>query len=235
MLGAVGAPATWVLSNHDVMRHPSRYGRTAARSWMANARYEPDGALDLDLGTRRARAAALLMLALPGGAYVYQGEELGLPEVEDLPESALQDPIWERSGHTDRGRDGCRVPIPWSGQTATYGFSPDDATAEPWLPQPGDWAGLSVEAQTGGPTSMLELYRTALRVRRYHPALGDGTMTWLEAPEGVLSFSREPGFVCVVNLSTEPYELPAHSELLLASGPLEEGVLGPDQAVWMAV
>ncbi|CAM5264347.1 hypothetical protein SVIOM74S_02775 [Streptomyces violarus] len=101
MLGAVGAPATWVLSNHDVMRHPSRYGRTAARSWMANARFEPDGSLDPELGTRRARAAALLMLALPGGAYVYQGEELGLPEVEDLPESALQDPIWERSGHTD--------------------------------------------------------------------------------------------------------------------------------------
>ncbi|MGW0374667.1 glycoside hydrolase family 13 protein [Streptomyces coeruleorubidus] len=235
MLGAVGAPATWVLSNHDVMRHPSRYGRTAARSWMANARFEPDGSLDPELGTRRARAAALLMLALPGGAYVYQGEELGLPEVEDLPESALQDPIWERSGHTDRGRDGCRVPIPWSGQKAPYGFSPAGATAAPWLPQPADWAGLSVETQTGDPASMLELYRTALRVRRDHPALGDGTMAWLDTPEGVLAFSRDPGFVCVVNLSTEPYELPAHSGLLLAGGRLEDGLLGPDQAVWLAV
>ncbi|MDG9709353.1 glycoside hydrolase family 13 protein [Streptomyces sp. DH10] len=235
MLGSVGAPATWVLSNHDVMRHPSRYGRTAARSWMANARFEPDGSLDLELGTRRARAAALLMLALPGGAYVYQGEELGLPEVEDLPESALQDPIWERSGHTDRGRDGCRVPIPWSGQAAPYGFSPDDTTADPWLPQPADWAALSVEAQTGDPASMLELYRTALRIRREHPALGDGTMTWQDAPEGVLSFSREPGFACLVNLSTEPCKLPAHSELLLTSGPLQDGLLGPDQAVWLAV
>jgi alpha-glucosidase len=224
-----------VLSNHDVMRHPSRYGRTASRSWIVNARFEPDGPLDLALGTRRARAAALLMLALPGGAYVYQGEELGLPEVEDLPESALQDPIWERSGHTDRGRDGCRVPIPWSGQVAPYGFSPAGATAEPWLPQPADWAVWNAEAQTGDPASMLELYRTALRIRREHPALGDGTMTWLDAPEGVLSFRREPGFVCVVNLSAEPYELPAHSELLLAGGPLDDGRLGPDQAVWLAV
>jgi alpha-glucosidase len=235
MLGTVGAPATWVLSNHDVMRHPSRYGRTALQRWIVNARFEPDGPLDLDLGTRRARAAALLMLALPGGAYVYQGEELGLPEVENLPEAALQDPIWERSGHTDRGRDGCRVPIPWSGQAAPYGFSPARATADPWLPQPSDWAALTVEAQTGDPASMLELYRTALRIRREHPALGDGTMTWLDAPEGILAFSREPGLTCVVNLSAEPYELPAHSQLLLSSGPLEDGVLRPDQAVWLAV
>jgi alpha-glucosidase len=236
MLGSVGAPATWVLSNHDVVRHPSRYGRPSpARRWVANETYRAEGPLDLDLGTRRARAAALLMLALPGGAYVYQGEELGLPEVEDLPESALQDPIWERSGHTDRGRDGCRVPIPWSGQSAPYGFSPAGATAEPWLPQPADWAVWSAEAQTGDPASMLELYRTALRIRREHPALGDGTMTWLDAPEGVLSFRREPGFLCVVNLSAEPYELPAHSELLLAGGPLDDGRLAPDQAVWLAM
>ncbi|MFJ7291157.1 glycoside hydrolase family 13 protein [Streptomyces collinus] len=232
MLGAVGAPATWVLSNHDVMRHPSRYGRAAERSWTVDTRYEPEGPLDLALGTRRARAAALLMLALPGGAYVYQGEELGLPEVEDLPESALQDPIWERSGHTDRGRDGCRVPIPWSGPAAPYGFG---TGAKPWLPQPDDWAGLSVEAQTGDPASLLELYRAALRIRRDHPALGDGGMTWLDTPEGVLAFGREPGFVCVVNLSGAPYELPAHTALLLAGGPVEGGVLEPDQAVWLAV
>ncbi|MFF9028196.1 glycoside hydrolase family 13 protein [Streptomyces iakyrus] len=232
MLGAVGAPATWVLSNHDVMRHPSRYGRAPGRSWTVDTRYEPEGPLDLALGTRRARAAALLMLALPGGAYVYQGEELGLPEVEDLPESALQDPIWERSGHTDRGRDGCRVPIPWSGPAAPYGFG---TGAEPWLPQPDDWAGLCVEAQTGDPASMLELYRAALRLRRDHPALGDGGMTWLDTPEGVLAFRREPGFVCVVNLSNAPYELPAHTALLLAGGPVEGGVLEPDRAVWLAV
>ncbi|MFF4211142.1 glycoside hydrolase family 13 protein [Streptomyces sp. NPDC001796] len=235
MLGAVGAPATWVLSNHDVMRHVSRYGRRTVKRWLANERYEPEGPLDLELGIRRARAAALLMLALPGGAYIYQGEELGLPEVEDLPESVLQDPIWERSGHTERGRDGCRVPIPWSGHTAPFGFSPEGASAAPWLPQPADWGERSVEAQTGDETSMLELYRRALRVRREHPALGDGTLVWLDAPAGVLALRREPGFVCVVNLSSEAYRLPDHTSVLLTSGPVEDGLLAPDQAAWLAV
>ncbi|MEU3512234.1 glycoside hydrolase family 13 protein [Streptomyces longwoodensis] len=233
MLGAVGAPATWVLSNHDVMRHVSRYGRTTVRRWMVNERYEPQGPLDLELGTRRARAAALLMLALPGGAYIYQGEELGLPEVEDLPESALQDPVWERSGHTIRGRDGCRVPISWSGESAPFGFSPDSASAEPWLPQPADWGRHSAEGQTGDEASMLELYRTALRLRREHPSLGDGTLTWLDTPAGVLAFLRDPGFACVINLSTEPYRLPAHTTVLLTSGPIEDGLLAPDQAAWL--
>ncbi|MFI5879557.1 glycoside hydrolase family 13 protein [Streptomyces sp. NPDC051554] len=235
MLGTVGAPATWVMSNHDVMRHASRFGRNAARKWVANESYVPAGPADLELGTRRARAAALLTLALPGGTYIYQGEELGLPEVEDLPEEVLQDPVWERSGHTDRGRDGCRVPIPWSGRTAPYGFSPADATAAPWLPQPADWAPYTVEAQTGDGTSMLELYRAALLLRREHPALGDGGLTWLDAPAGVLALRREPGFVCVVNLSTEPYELPGHTSVLLTSGPVEHNRLAPDQAAWLAV
>ncbi|MFI1485300.1 glycoside hydrolase family 13 protein [Streptomyces sp. NPDC020747] len=235
MLGTVGAPATWVMSNHDVMRHASRYGRKAARKWVANESYVPAGPADLELGTRRARAAALLTLALPGGAYVYQGEELGLPEVEDLPEEVLQDPVWERSGRTDRGRDGCRVPIPWSGRTAPYGFSPEDATAAPWLPQPADWARRTVEAQTGDETSMLELYRSALVLRRRHPALGDGDLTWLDAPDGVLALRRVPGFVCVVNLSAEPYRLPEHNSVLLTSGPVENNRLAPDQAAWLTV
>ncbi|MFI9354721.1 glycoside hydrolase family 13 protein [Streptomyces lydicus] len=234
-LGSVGAPATWVLSNHDVVRHPSRFGRTVARKWVANEPYRPEGPLDLELGVRRARAAALLMLSLPGGAYVYQGEELGLAEVEDLPEDVLQDPIWERSGHTDPGRDGCRVPIPWSGQKAPYGFSPEGAAGEPWLPQPAHWKDLSVAAQTGDPASMLELYRRALHLRRDHPALGEGDLTWLDAPAGVLAYRREPGFVCIVNLSPEPYALPAHEAVLLASGPVEDGRLAPDHAVWLAM
>ncbi|MGW1545197.1 glycoside hydrolase family 13 protein [Streptomyces sp. NPDC002309] len=233
VLGTVGAPATWVLSNHDVVRHPSRYGRGTVKRWVANEPYRPHGDLNLELGTRRARAATLLMLALPGGAYVYQGEELGLPEVEDLPENALQDPIWERSGRTERGRDGCRVPIPWSGSSAPYGFSPGDASADPWLPQPADWAERSVGAQSGDETSMLELYRTALSLRREHPALGDGTLTWLDTPDGVLAFSRAPGFVCAINLSAEPYRLPARTSVLLASGAVEDGLLAPDQAVWL--
>ncbi|MFJ9631936.1 glycoside hydrolase family 13 protein [Streptomyces sp. NPDC101175] len=234
-LGTVGAPATWVMSNHDVMRHASRYGRKAAKKWLANESYVPAGPADLALGTRRARAAGLLTLALPGGAYIYQGEELGLPEVEDLPESVLQDPVWERSGHTERGRDGCRIPIPWSGSKAPYGFSPDNATASPWLPQPTDWAPRTAEAQTGDETSMLELYRTALRIRREHPSLGDGTLTWLDAPDGVLAFQRDPGFLCVVNLSTEPYPLPEHTSILLTSEPVEDGRLAPDQAAWLAL
>ncbi|PAZ15191.1 alpha-glucosidase [Streptomyces sp. SA15] len=235
MLGAVGAPATWVLSNHDVMRHPSRYGRRTVRRWVANEPYRPEGPLDLERGRRRARAAALLMLALPGGAYIYQGEELGLPEVEDLPEAVLQDPIWERSGHTDRGRDGCRVPLPWSGRTAPYGFSPAGASAAPWLPQPANWAEFSVQAQTGDDTSMLELYRAALRLRRELLALGDSTLTWLKAPDGVLAFGRAPGFACVVNLSAEAHPLPEHTSLLLSSRPVEGGLLAPDHAVWLAV
>ncbi|AJT70064.1 hypothetical protein T261_8471 [Streptomyces lydicus] len=234
-LGSVGAPATWVLSNHDVVRHPSRFGRKTVRKWLPNQPYRPEGPLDLALGTRRARAAALLMLSLPGGAYIYQGEELGLPEVEDLPEAVLQDPIWERSGRTDPGRDGCRVPIPWSGQQAPYGFSPDDATGAPWLPQPTDWSAFSVEAQTGDQASMLELYRRALGLRRDHQALGDGSLTWLDAPAGVLAFTREPGFACIVNLSADPYRLPEHDAVLLASGPVEDGRLAPDTAVWLAL
>ncbi|MFE1754225.1 glycoside hydrolase family 13 protein [Streptomyces anandii] len=235
MLGAVGAPATWVLSNHDVVRHTSRYGRRTTRRWTVDEPYRPEGPLDLETGTRRARAAALLMLALPGGAYVYQGEELGLPEVEDLPDAVLQDPIWERSGHTDRGRDGCRVPIPWSGRTAPYGFSPEGAFAAPWLPQPADWSERSVAAQSGDETSMLELYRRALRLRREHPALGDGALTWRDAPEGVLCFGREPGLVCVVNLSDKLYRLPGHSSVLLSSGSVKDGLLAPDEAVWLSV
>ncbi|ODB73892.1 MULTISPECIES: glycoside hydrolase family 13 protein [Micromonospora] len=227
----VGAPATWVLSNHDVTRHVTRYGRADTRfSFAAKREGIPT---DLELGTRRARAAALLSLALPGAAYVYQGEELGLWEVEDIPYELRQDPMWERSGRVDPGRDGCRVPLPWQGDTPPFGFSPDGASAAPWLPQPADWKDRTVRAQTGDPHSMLELYRAALTLRRAEPALGDGTLTWLPAPDGVLAFAREPGFTCVVNLGGAAVPLPAHDELLLASGPLDDDRLPPDTAVWL--
>jgi len=232
-LDAVGAPATWVLSNHDVVRHPSRYGRRP-KEWLPRQSYRAEGPVDLQLGTRRARAAALLMLALPGGAYVYQGDELGLPEVEDLPEEVLQDPVWERSGHADRGRDGARVPLPWSVDGSSLGFSPEGTDARPWLPQPAGWKDLSVEAQNGHDGSTLELYRRALGIRRTHPALGDGTLRWLDAPAGVLALVRDPGFACIVNISTRPYELPPDDSVLLASGPLDQGRLPPDTAVWLA-
>ena len=187
---------------------------------------------DLDLGTRRARAAALLMLALPGGAYVYQGEELGLWEVLDLPDDVLADPIWERSGHARRGRDGARVPLPWTADGGSFGFGPADG-ARPWLPQPAAWAAMAVDRQAGDPASMLELYRAALRIRRTHPGLGIGPMRWQEAPEGVLAIAREGGFLLVVNVEAASVELPGHREVLLASGPLEGSRLPPNAAVWL--
>ena len=149
-MDSVGAPTTWVLSNHDVIRHTSRYSRGA----------------DDRTGRRRARAAALVQLALPGVAFVYYGDELALPNVE-LPDEALQDPVWERSGHQQRGRDGERVPMPWSGEKPPYGFS---ASAKTWLPAPDGWADLTVEAQLEDPDSTLSLYRRALELRHDHPA-----------------------------------------------------------------
>ncbi|MER5970068.1 glycoside hydrolase family 13 protein [Streptomyces sp. NPDC002055] len=236
-LNSVGAPATWVLSNHDVARHVSRYGRPQPDAPVRSlAELATDVPFDLELGTRRARAAALLTLALPGGAYVYQGEELGLWEVEDLPDALLQDPTWERSGHTDRGRDGCRVPLPWSGESTPFGYSPGGAPAKPWLPQPVAWRELTEEAQRGADGSMLELYRAALRIRAEHPALGDGAMTWDSATDSeVLSFTRAPGLRCVVNLSPDLVVLPEHSGVILASGPLDGGLLPTDTAVWLAL
>ncbi|WP_084959279.1 glycoside hydrolase family 13 protein [Thermoactinospora rubra] len=221
----LGAPPTWVLSNHDVARVVTRYGR-ADTSWDHADRR--DGVhSDLELGYRRARAAALLAMALPGGVYVYQGEELGLPEVEDIPGELRQDPMWRRSGHTVPGRDGCRVPIPWSGEEPPFGFS----TGTPWLPQPEEWRKLTVEAQREDLGSMLTLYRKALRLRR--DLLGDGTLTWLDSPAEVLAFARESGLTCVVNLGSDPVRLPPHERVLLASGPLDGERLPPDTAVWL--
>ncbi|MFF3307639.1 glycoside hydrolase family 13 protein [Streptomyces sp. NPDC002952] len=232
-LGQVAAPATWVLSNHDVARHVSRYARPQPEGPLRSLS-DLKGPADLDLGTRRARAAALLTLALPGSAYLYQGEELGLWEVEDLPEDLLQDPTWLRSGRTDRGRDGCRVPLPWQGDTPPFGFSPEGSRARTWLPQPEAWKSLTVAAEEGDPSSMLELYREALRVRRAEPALGDGTLAWESDPDStLLVFRRAPGFRCVVNFSEEPAALPEHGTVLLASGPLHEGRLPSDTAVWL--
>jgi alpha-glucosidase len=208
---AADAPATWVLSNHDVHRHVTRYGGG-------------------ETGWRRARAAALLMLGLPGSAYVYQGEELGLPEVLDLPDEARQDPKWARSGHTDRGRDGCRVPIPWTSEGPSLGFS--EGTG--WLPQPEDWAKLSVAEQRTSPESMFSLYRAVLRLRRMLPF---GEFEWLPLPDDVLGF-RRGDFGCMVNFGAEVVRLPDPGRVLVASSyyGLEgrEILLPPDTALWWA-
>jgi len=232
---AVGAPTTWVLSNHDVTRHATRYARLdrTGGGVADGERVRPDTPLDPELGLRRARAAALLLLGLPGSAYVYQGEELGLPDVVDLPEEVLADPIWERSGHRVRGRDGCRVPLPWEPAGPSLGFG----SAEPWLPQPADWADLSVQAQQGVDGSTLELYRSALRLRR--ELLGRGGLEWLDSPAGSLVFRRRTPageVLCAVNLGTEAIDLPTYDRVLLSSVPLEGDhphQLPGDGAVWL--
>ena len=222
---AVGAPPTWVLGNHDVCRPVSRYARDQ-KGVEAMHRHLSDyigRPADFEAGLRRTRAAALMMFALPGGAYVYQGEELGLPEAEAIPLEAMQDPTRRPEPSAPiSGRDGCRVPLPWTAEGATYGFSPEGAAA-PWLPQPAEWAALAADVQDGVPGSTLEFYRAALALRAQHPALGDGTMRWLDTPPEALAFARDPGFVCWVNFGEEPLPLPAGATVLVASGPLNRG------------
>lgn len=201
------APPCWVLSNHDRPRHVTRYG-------------------DGELGTRRARAAALLQLALPGMAFVYNGDELGMPDV-DLPDEALTDPVWTRSGHTERGRDACRIPVPWSGDAPPYGFTAGTTT---WLPMPEGWAGLTAAAQAADPDSVLSLYRAVLQLRRTPLASGD--VHWLPAPEGCLALRRDGGLVLWLNLSGAPVALP-EGRLVLASAPVVEGLLPHDAAAWL--
>jgi alpha-glucosidase len=225
----VGAPPTWVLSNHDVTRPVTRYGR--ADSSFAFATKRPGVPTDLERGTRRARAAALLTMALPGSMYVYQGEELGLPEVEDIPPERRRDPMWLRSGGTDPGRDGCRVPIPWSGVRPPHGFSPDGGESS-WLDQPDDWAPLTVAAQTDDPESMLSLYRNGLRIRRTRP-WGAGPFRWLDAGGESLAFARGDTFACLVNFGPDPIAVPAGTAILIASNKLEGGALPQDTTVWL--
>ncbi|GAA2985669.1 glycoside hydrolase family 13 protein [Streptomyces fulvorobeus] len=229
---SVGAPSTWVLSNHDVTRHVTRYGRPDTSTSAGIRQYNP--VVDEDLGRRRARAAALLTMALPGAVYIYQGEELGLPEVEDIPAERRDDPIYHRTQGQDPGRDGCRVPLPWDGEAEPYGFSAAGAE-RPWLPQPADWAHLSAAAQEADPASMLSLYREVLARRAAEPALGDGPIQWLESPEGVLAFTRGTGddFSCLINLSDAPVPLPEHTTVLVTSDPLHDGLLPPDTGVWL--
>ncbi len=208
--GVVGVP-TWTLSNHDVKREVTRYG-------------------DGPVGLARAKAMALVELALPGVVFIYNGEELGLPNVDDLPDEVLQDPTWERSGHTERGRDGCRVPLPWSGDEPPFGFG---ASAATWLPQPAAWASLTAEAQDRDPASTLELYREALALRGDRPEFAGDDIEWFPTPKGALAFRRAGGgLACALNVDAAPIELPA-GEVLLTTAPLVAGRLPANAAAWV--
>jgi alpha-glucosidase len=225
-----GASSTWVLSNHDVVRHASRYGLpqgTDLHEWLMTDGQSP--VADLELGLRRARAGSLLMLALPGSAYLYQGEELGLYEVADLPAASLQDPIWDRTLHASKGRDGCRVPLPWSAEGRSYGFGDGSS----WLPMPAGFGGLSVSAEDGVEGSTLELYRRALRLRRELQAAE--TLEWVEtgSPD-VVHFVRPGGWHCVTNFGTEPVKLPVGT-VRVSSAPLEAGLLPGATTAWLTV
>jgi glycosidase len=187
--------STWALSSHEAARHVTRYGGGAP-------------------GHQRARAMALVMLALPGIVCLYNGEELGLPDV-DLPEWA--------SG------DRCRVPLPWEGSEPPFGFT----TGQPWLPMPNEWAAFTVEAQLEDPESMLSLYRLAVELRKTHSALRGGTLEWYGAPAGCFAFRRkEGGLICALNTGSAPVPLPP-GELLLSSAPLVDDQLPPDTTAWL--
>ncbi|GAA2971615.1 glycoside hydrolase family 13 protein [Streptomyces enissocaesilis] len=236
-IGATGATITWTLANHDVHRTVTRYGITRPDDVPASldphvALTRPRGEVDVALGERRARAAVMTLLALPGSCYLYQGEELGLPEVLDLDDAARQDPNWIRTNGVDAGRDGCRVPLPWTQESATFGFSPPDAAA-PWLPQPEWFAKYAVSELWSDVDSILALHRRALRIRRSEPGLAGDAFRWLDAPEGVLFFERGNGFACVVNFGTEPYPLPAGSKVVLTSVRCGDESLPADAAAWI--
>lgn len=224
---AVGAPATWVLSNHDVVRHASRLALDFDNPQGHGIGPASPSRPDRELGLRRARAATALMLALPGSAYLFQGEELGLPEVIDLPDESRQDPTWRRTNGERYGRDGCRVPIPWAADEPAYGFSPTGAT---WLPQPSDWAGLARDRQRADPQSTLNLYRRLLAERRVR-ALATGGLEWIDLGDDVLAFRNGRALV-VTNFGDSDVALPAH-EPILSSSPRPDGVLPAATTVWL--
>ena len=240
-----GSSSTWVLDNHDQVRHATKYGLpkgTDLKEWLLS-----DGSsarLDRKLGLRRARAASMLLMALPGCIYIYQGEELGLFEVEDLPHSVLQDPHWTRNVeiksvkapvkglayiHTDKGRDGCRVPLPWEKNGQSFGFSDGGSH----LPQPNWFTDFAVSAQSGVKNSTLELYRRALALRKKYQSTED--LTWVKtADPEVLHFARANGWHCIMNFSGKLHELPA-GKVLITSGPLKDGKLPKDTCIWIKV
>ena len=232
----VGAPPSWVFNNHDVVRSVDRLDLGLTNNGESTFTRQGDPAkFNIARGTLRAKSATLMTLALPGGTYLYQGEELGLPEVRDLPEDRLTDPRWKMSGYKDRGRDGCRVPLPWKSEpTAGFGFSTNDLLEldQSWLPM-SPWMGnFSAESQDGVAGSTLTMYREALALRKLEEGLGDGPMSWIEAGKDVVAFSRPGNFACYINFGAA-IEIPAGAKVLISSGPLEGDSIPTDTAAWL--
>ncbi|WP_460512760.1 glycoside hydrolase family 13 protein [Frigoribacterium salinisoli] len=228
VFSSVGAPSTWVLSNHDVVRHASRLALTGDHPQGHGIGPRSEGLPVPELGLARARAATAVMLALPGSAYLYQGEELGLPEAIDLPDDARRDPTWFRTDGERYGRDGCRVPLPWESGSPAFGFSPTGAS---WLPQPADWSTYARDEQRGVASSTLELYRAALRLRSQHD-LGTGTLTWLEGFDDDVVAFRVGAVTVVANTGDGIVELPV-GEVALSTMSIEGPALPPNAAVWI--
>ncbi len=222
----IGASSTWVLSNHDVMRHPTRYGLDAGINWRTWPLDGPTDALDVARGNRRARAACMITMSLPGSTYVYQGEELGLPEVWDLPVEVLDDPTWVRSDKQMKGRDGCRVPLPWEPDGPSFGFGSGNA----WLPQPDVFGPLSAAVQTEDAASMLSLYRAAIFARREH-FVHDQSFAPIDMGTDVVAYTRGDVLV-VVNMGEAPIEMPDGEVILCSTDDVSAG-LPIDSAVWV--
>ena len=230
-----GSSSTWVMSNHDVIRHATRLvipsgdeGVTfdAENHWYVNHRL--DGDLDLEKGLARAKAATLLMLALPGSSYLYQGEELGLPDVTDIPSDQMQDPQWFRGEGKFKSRDGCRVPLPWSATGSSFGFGAGGSH----LPQPNWYKDYAVEVQDGQVGSTLELYRHALALRKQ--LLQGENLTWHNSAPGTLWFEREAGWSSFTNFTDREVELPA-GDVLLSSSQIAGTKLPANSTVWLKV
>jgi alpha-glucosidase len=221
-----------VLSNHDVVRHATRFGMKDPAHFPKSGIGPDDEQPDAALGLTRARAATQLMLALPGSAYLFEGEELGLPEHTTLPADAREDPTFFRTGGKIVGRDGARVPLPWVAEAPAYGFSPSGRS---WLPQPESFASLAVDREDGVPGSTLEFYRAAIALRREY-ALGDGSIDWRVSSPDELSFDNA-GVRVVVNFGSAPIPLPSELRVLLTSddSAIADGSLLPNRAAWLAL
>ena len=224
---SVNSSATWVLSNHDVLRHPTRFGLPAGTDYQEWLMTGPTELCDQQLGTQRGLAVIMMLLALPGSTYIYQGEELGLHEVPDLPDEVLDDPVWRRSGNTRKGRDGCRVPIPWTQTGPSFGFG----ESAPWLPQPAYFGAQSVEAQDGVNGSVLELYRSALALRSAH-WVECGDLTWLNLDNNAIAFKRN-GYASITNFGDGNIALPPGEVMLTSLQLAHQGQLAPNATVWL--